>query len=198
MTRPATAALGLRVKSGWATAVLVVGPARSPRVVDRRVIELSDPAVPSSRQPYHAVMGATRRVAPIVERRLRQLVQRVTRRSVAGLLRDYRRAGHQVCAVGLVVGSTIDPTTIANEHIRAHALEGQLFRTALVNAAGSLRLPCTVVVEREAFATASGRLKRPPAGLKRAVGELGRALGGPWRAEEKTAAIAAWMILTRR
>jgi len=195
MTRPATAALGLRVKSGWATAVLVVGPARTPRVVDRRVIELSDPAVPSSRQPYHAVMEASRRDAPNVERRLRQLVQQVTRRSVAELLRGYRRAGHHVRAVGLVVGSTIDPARIANDHIRAHALEGQLFRTALATAAGALRLACTVVVEREAFATASGRLKRPAAGLKRAVGELGRALGGPWRAEEKTAALAAWMLL---
>src|SRR5207245_2359272 len=32
-------ALGVRVKSGWATAVLVAGPARAPRVVARRTVE---------------------------------------------------------------------------------------------------------------------------------------------------------------
>src|SRR5207247_3327661 len=72
-------ALGVRVKSGWATAVLVAGPARAPRVVDRRTIELSDPAVPASRQPYHAVMGARAGVAKQVERRLCRIVEQVTR-----------------------------------------------------------------------------------------------------------------------
>jgi hypothetical protein len=31
--------------------------------------------------------------------------------------------------------------------------------------------------------------------LKRALIGLGRSLGGPWRAEEKLAALAAWMVL---
>src|SRR2546430_2811419 len=78
----AEAAVGFRVKSGWATAVLLVGPARAPRVADRRVIELSDPAVPTSRQPYHAVMDAAPARGAKLERRLRSVVARITRRSV--------------------------------------------------------------------------------------------------------------------
>jgi len=50
------AAVGFRVKSGWATAVLLVGPVKLPRVIDRRVLKLSDPAAPQSSQPYHAVL----------------------------------------------------------------------------------------------------------------------------------------------
>src|SRR6266516_7568202 len=138
----------MRVKSGWATAVLVAGPARAPRVVDRRTIELSDPAVPASRQPYHAVMGARAGVAKQVERRLCRIVEQVTRQSVARLLADYRAGGHAVHGVALVVGRQIDPAKIANDHIRAHALEGRLFRTVLEQACRSLGLKSSVLIER--------------------------------------------------
>jgi hypothetical protein len=188
-------ALGVRVKSGWATAVLVAGPARAPRVLDRRTIELSDPAVPASRQPYHAVMGARTGDAKRVERRLCRIVEQVTRRSVARLLAEYRAGGHGVRRVALVVGSQIDPAKIANDHIRAHALEGRLFRMALDRAVRSRRLPCSVVVERAVYAAAAVTLQRPASRVRRAVTELGRAIAGPWRADEKTATLAAWMTL---
>lgn len=172
----------------------MAGPPRSPRVVDRRTIALSDATVPTSRQPYHAVMGARPTEAPQVERRLRGIVERVTRRSLAALLREYRRT-QRVGGVALVVGSTIDPATIGNDHIRAHALEGQLFRTALERAVRAGRLPCTTVVERALYATAAARLKRPARALKSAVGELGKVVDGPWRADEKAATLAAWLML---
>jgi hypothetical protein len=198
MSRPQTHALGVRVKSGWATAVLVAGPVRAPRVVDRRTIALSDPAVAASRQPYHAVMGARAPDAARVEATLRGVVARVTRRSMGALIAEYRAAGHVVRRVALVVGSMIDPARIGNDHIRAHALEGQLFRTALEGAVRARRLPCAVVVERAVYATAAGTLKRSERELKRAVTELGRSLEGRWRADEKTATVAAWMTLRGR
>lgn len=194
----AGATIGVRVKSGWATAVLVVGAARAPRAADRCVVELSDPAVPASRQPYHAVMGASPPDGEKIERYLRKVIERVSRRSVRALLKEYRTRGHDVRGVGLVVGSDIDPGRIANEHIRAHALEGRLFRTVLEAVVDSFGLPCGVVVEREAYALAARVLKRSEAELRSVVGELGRSLDGPWRADEKTASLAAWMMLRRR
>jgi len=175
--------------------VLVEGPARSPRVLDRRAIELSDARVPTSRQPYHAVRDASRGEAVKLERRLRGLVERVTQRSLAALLKEYRRQGQPVRRVALVVGSLIDPAKIGNDHIRAHALEGQLFRSALERAARAARLPCTTLVERALYDTAATRLKRSPAALRRTVTDLGGALGGPWRADEKAATLAAWLAL---
>src|SRR5205823_10492734 len=53
----ARAVVGCRVKSGWATAVLVTGPVAAPRVLDRQILELSDASVPTSRQPYHPAIG---------------------------------------------------------------------------------------------------------------------------------------------
>jgi len=175
----------------------VIGPARAPRVVDRQVIELSDVSVPTSRQPYHAVMAAPRGKRTALERRLRGIVERVTRRSLRRLLAGYRVHGRTVRGLALVVGSVIDPGSIGSPHIRAHALEGQLFRTALERAAGRGRVPCATHVERGLYDAAAARLKRTPAELKRRVAELGKAVAGPWRADEKTATVAAWMALAR-
>lgn len=49
-TPASRAAVAFTVKSGWAAAVLVAGPPASPRVVDSRTVELSDPALPESRR----------------------------------------------------------------------------------------------------------------------------------------------------
>ena len=45
-----SAALGFRVKSGWAVAVLLTGPARLPQLCDVQRIDLFDPRLPETRQ----------------------------------------------------------------------------------------------------------------------------------------------------
>jgi len=188
------AAIGFRVKSGRAIAVLLAGSIQSPQVLDRRVIDLCDPAIPETRQPYHARMGALETDEAKVERR-RKVVIRAANQSIAELMREYRNAGRRVRAAGLVVGSEIDPTTITNPHVRAHALEGRLFRTVLQDAVRSCRLPCSVVIERDVYIQAAKVLKRSEQDLKLSVTQLGRWLGGPWRSDEKTACLAAWLAL---
>jgi hypothetical protein len=194
-TTPATdTAIGFRVKSGWATTVLLACPAGSPRLLDRRVIGLCDPTLPETRQPYHARMGILETdEKKLIERR--KIVTQAANRSVTGLIADYRKAGYLVRAAGLVVGSDIDPARIANPHIRAHALEGRLFRTVVEEAVHSCGLTALVTVERHAYRHAAEVLKRPLDDLKRTVAILGRSLGGPWRADEKTAALVAWLVL---
>jgi hypothetical protein len=120
-------AIGVTVKSGWAAAVLLIGPPASPRVADSRRIDLSDPAIPESRQPYHAGFGTARTSGAGLTHLVRS-VRRFGRRSVSSLIRTYATAGHPPTGAGLVVGSMIDPDRIANAHIRIHALEGRLFR----------------------------------------------------------------------
>jgi hypothetical protein len=188
------AALGFRVKSGWATAVLVAGSMPSPQVLDRRTIDLCDPAIPESRQPYHARMGTLETDETKLKQRRKVVIQAASR-SVAELLSNHRNAGYHIRAAGLVVGSDIDPAKITNPHIRAHALEGRLFRTALEDALSSGGLSCQVIVERSAYSHAAKVFGRTEEDLKRVVGKLGRSLSGPWRADEKTASLAAWLAL---
>src|SRR5262245_16785453 len=128
---PAT--LGFRVKSGWAVAILLAGTVESPQVISRHVVELSDNNFPETKQPYHASMGKLEEDSSTIRRRT-AIVERMAKSSVVDLLEHCRTAGHEVRRAGLVVGSQIDPAKIANPHIRAHALEGRLFRTVLEDA----------------------------------------------------------------
>ncbi|HEY2934820.1 MAG TPA: hypothetical protein VGK99_24050 [Acidobacteriota bacterium] len=190
-----TTAVGFRVKSGWATAVLLGGPMEAPKVIDRRVVQLSDPAIPASCQPYHAALDLPAGDGVKAVARLVKIVERFGSRAVAELLTQYHDAGYRVLGIGLVVGSQVDPATIHNEHIRAHAEEGRLFRVVIENAGRNAGLATTVTVERQLLTRASQNLRTPELKLKKDVTALGSPLGGRWRAEEKAAALAAWMVL---
>lgn len=187
-------AVGVRVKSGWAATVVLGGPPGSPQVLDSFTLNLSDAAVPATRQPYHAGMGVaqtnTARLGQLIK-----LVERCARRSVAQLVRTCRANGRRIRGVGIVVGSDIDPQRIANPHIRAHASEGRLFRTVIERAAKRHALRTVTTVERDMMPLAAIALGQSEGALRRAVTELGGPASGPWRAEQKMAALAAWMIL---
>ena len=191
---PASIAIGFRVKSGYAIAVALQGPASAPAIVARRIVELSDPGSPGTRQPYHDGFFKQEDDLREIARRVK-IVRRCATRSVAALLRDDVLAGRRCCGAGLVVGSVIDPKTVGNLHIRAHASEGQLFRTVLEEALRPHGIACDVIVEKTMAGAAAARLRRSNAAIKRTVGGLGKALGGTWRADEKAACAAAWMAL---
>jgi hypothetical protein len=189
-------ALGFRIKSGWAAAILLAAPLEAPQVIKRRVVKLSDDAEPQSIQPYHAALETPGAEGAKIVERLRKVVLSAAEQSIKELLTNCHNAGHQVRAAGIVVGSDIDPTRIANDHIRAHALEGRLFRTAVEEALKLHGLRSSIIVERDAYARAAAQLARPEARLKRELTELGRSVGGPWRADEKMATLAAWLALS--
>ena len=194
MRRPLPCALGFRIKSGWATTVLLAAPT-APRVLDRRVCLLADPDSPETHQPYHAGLDTHEARTAKAVNRLVKAVERFAHRSVAGLIAEYRAAGYRIRGAGIVVGSLIDPASIANDHIRAHAEEGRLFRVVVEQAVRNCRLRVRVVREKELYAAAARALRVPAGRLRRRVARLGEDVEGPWRAEEKGAALAAWMVL---
>jgi hypothetical protein len=190
-------AVGMRVKSGVAIVVLLGKTADGPRLVDRRRIELCDPDIPASRQPYHAGFG-TEQTDTAAIARLTKIVERSARRSVARLIGDYRASGFEPRHAGLVVGSDIDPARITNPHIRAHASEGQLFRRVTEEALRDAGVSSAVWIEKVLAAKASAVLGRSEDHLKRATKDLGRGVEGGWRTDDKAAALAAWLALEVR
>ena len=195
MTKPRAAALGLRVKSGWAAAVLLTGTARSPQLCDVRRIELSDPQHPETRQPYHAAMGKLERDARKINQRV-DVVRGIAQQSIATLLAGYRRQNLRIRRAALVVGSQIDPDSIANPHIRAHAFEGRLFRSVLEESLRAHRIRANILIERHAYAHAVEELKQTNQNVRRKIQDFGRETETPWRAEQKLAAVAAWLALS--
>jgi hypothetical protein len=191
---PERFALGFRVKSGHAIAVALTGPAASPTPLARGVVALSDPTIEKTKQPFHDGFGTAQEDEAEIAR-LVKIIERCAGQSIDALLADARLSGRRCRRAGLVVGSVIDPAKVGNLHIRAHANEGRLFRAVLVDALGARQIACDVIVEKTLAAESAKALTRTNAQIAKALGEFGHALGGPWRAEEKAAASAAWMAL---
>jgi hypothetical protein len=197
-------AIGFRVKSGHAIAVILQGPVESPSPVARQVVELCDPGVAETRQPYHSGLGQAQEDPKTIARRVK-IIERATSASVSGLAAklglDPLEQGRPVssrrvaCRAALVTGSVIDPESVGNPHIRAHAYEGQLFRTVLEQALTAHGIRASVIVEKQLAETARRRLGRSDRAIKHRLTELGAAFGSPWRSDEKAAATAAWIAL---
>jgi hypothetical protein len=187
-------ALGFRVKSGFAVAVVLAGPYDAPVAVLRKIVPLSDPDVEETKQPYHDGFGTAQEDQKEIAR-LTRIIKRSADRSVADLVAEKTLAGRGCRGAGLIVGSLIDPATVGNPHIRAHANEGRLFRTVLEEALSHQGVKSAVMVEKTLGARATSALGRPLSQIRKVVAGFGETIGGPWRAEEKAAATAAWIVL---
>jgi len=188
-------AIGFTVKSGWACTVLVALVDGAARVLDHGRLELSDPALPESKQPYHDGAGTARKEGPALSRLLGS-VRTFAAASLKDRIARFRTPGYPLKGAGIVVGSLIDPRQIANDHIRIHALEGRLFREIVQDAAERAKLPCFLWRERDLLAAARETLGKPEAQLRIMLRDLGKPFPGPWRSEQKAAALAAWLVLT--
>jgi hypothetical protein len=200
MIKAQTAALGFRIKSGWAAVVLLTRPAHSSQLCDVNRVDLCDPRLPETRQPYHAGMGELETDSTTLNRRER-VVRCIAQQSLATLLVGYRQTGYSINRAALVVGSQIDPSTVTNPHIRAHALEGWLFRSVVEETLQEQRIRTDILLERDAYACVAARLKQSSDGVRQAIQDLGRSVpanSGPWRAEQKLAALAALFALGQR
>jgi hypothetical protein len=108
--------------------------------------------------------------------------------------------GYQVAAAGLLLAagrSLPDLPTVLTSHALIHTAEGEMFRDVLVRASEACALPVTGVRERDLLARAAEATGLPAPDLQRRVGEMGRALGPPWRQDEKLATLVAWLVLAR-
>jgi len=190
------AAIGFRVKTGRATGIIVAGTGALPQVLRRASVNLRDPKLPESFQPYHAALELPESEGAAVVQRATAAIQALATRAIGDLAKELHASGHRLSGIGLVVATDKDPGPLGRSHIRAHALEGRLFWKAMEQGADALGLPHLYILERDAFEAASVVLGRKPADLKSAVNEMGRTVGRPWSAEEKTATLAAWMALS--
>jgi hypothetical protein len=196
MTR---AALGLRTHSGWAALVAVTVSRAQLEIVERRRVELGDPAVAGPKQPYHEAEGRplaeARRIVGAYAREARSRAEDALR-SVIG---DLHLRGVEVsdCALLTASGRPLpDLKRILASHALIHSADGELFREALLEAALSQRLRTTRIAEKTLLSEASDALGTPPGQLQRAVAEAGKTLGPPWTQDQKLAALAAWLCLS--
>jgi hypothetical protein len=177
-------ALGWKTHSGWAALVVIAADEKTILVLDRRRVELVDPAdVYWAKQPYHAAEGLDREDAHDVVKRAITAAHRSAVRELRAALARAREADLAVTACGVVAGAPMPPWSVDEilaVHFRMHKAEGVLWSDALLHAAEVCALPRTAL--------------RDPKTPDR-IARLGRQIGPPWGADQKQAAHAALAAL---
>ena len=192
--------LGFAPHSGWAAVVVIGGTPANPLVLARERLELTDASLPGAKQPYHAIEGLPLAQAAA---RLETFRASAALRAVAGvrtLIEIARVAGIEPVGAGILDSSGRTGGSLAAilaSHALIHTADGNHFREALGSACSAARLPCTRIRQRDLPGEAARELKRTPAALTAAVARLARDVGSPWGADQKGAALIAWLLLAR-
>jgi hypothetical protein len=188
-------AIGFRAKTGRAICVVLGGGTGAPLVLKKFEMPLTDPKVPASFQPYHAVMELPWNQSQKAARKSVAAIEAVARKGVKNLIDELKSQGMKVSGVGIVGAPDRDLARIGNFHIRAHAAEGVLFRKVLNIAADANGLEWQIFPDKEFERSVNAKLGSQTARVRRQISELGRVVPAPWRADEKQAATAAWLML---
>jgi hypothetical protein len=86
---------------------------------------------------------------------------------------------------------------ILKSHASIHTADGDHFRNALAAAAARRGLTALRVRTRDLEVEAATAIRKAPQALQQAVGRLGLEVGPPWGADQKAAALLAWLVLAR-
>lgn len=184
-------AIGLRIKSGFAIAVVVSKAADDFVIEAVRKVALATEELPQSRFPYHPTIELPEREGAALSEQAVEEVRRTAAKEMRRMLAEC--SGIERAAV--VVGSVIDPDSLGNPHVRVHALEGKLFREVVAEALEHDGIECGVLVERDAYAKVAAEVSCTEQRLRTQIAALGQRNIKPWRSEEKLATLAAWWKL---
>jgi len=186
-------ALGAKAHTGWAMLVAIAGPVTSPTIVTRERVVLVEGGFERA-GVYHASLEVELPAARALVERIATEARQSARRALASLIEAQR----EVVACGVVAAKGRPPPpdleAILRSHALVHAAEGELYRDALVRAAGSLDLTVVAAPIAELEAAVAGALPRTTS-VAQVIAELGRAAGRPWAQDHKEAALAALAAL---
>ncbi len=194
---PAPAALGFRVHSGWAAVVAVSGPLTAPGVTGRWRIEMVAPGIPGSKQPYHAAENLELKEAEQFLLRCSDSSASLARKAIGECIHDTNKKGQRVFRCGILLASGRPVGTLAAilaSHALIHSAEGEFFRAVILDACKHHELQVIAVKEKDLFCRFLERHISQEA-LDQYLSSVGRAIGPPWRRDEKLAMLVAWLAL---
>ena len=179
--------------------VVIAGGVARPEVVLRGRAELADPCGRVKKNAYHAA----RALEPAAAAELVEAAERIAaNQAAAGLDRTVREAqeeGAVVRSCAVVVGASGEARleSILASHALVHAAEGRLYQRALLHGAESRGLDTIAVPKRSIWEHGEVALGVDRNELRQWIDELRREVGPPWAQDQKLAALAAWIALTK-
>lgn len=167
-------------------------------VLDRRRLQLCDSAAESAKQPYHRAEPMAFAEAESFIRRCREQTEALARAAIAEIT-DF--AGAQklaltTCSILSASGRKLPPLKeILASHALIHAAEGEFYRAAVAAACKRAGIAVLRIRERDACRQGADQLGVAETQLRQQLAAIGKALGPPWGADQKLAALAGWIVL---
>ncbi len=177
----------------------VSGNADAPEIVDRKHIVIIDRSMAGAAQPYHF---AEKLRSPRAESHLESCATvsgRLACAAIEEVLGELNRRNYSVagCAILLAAGRVLPPLAgILASHALIHTAEGEFFRKVFREAFEQLRVRVTGFRERDLSESAVGAFGNAAPAILQRISSMRSVVGSPWTKDEKTAALAAWMLLS--
>ena len=186
------AAIGLRLHSGWASAVLMAQDSAGNTgsgLIARRRISLCEK--PQAKQPYHAAENMDLREAEIFIAECRAATIRLAMDALTRL--GTESGARKLAGIGLTVSAPRELpalSSILRSHALIHAAEGLFYRDALIEAARRLEIKARAIANR-----AVPEFLDSARDLRETLERIGKKAGSPWTMDEKSASLAAFSLL---
>jgi hypothetical protein len=187
--------------SGWAAMVVLGKSAAGLEVLARSRIELIDAHDPDSKQPYHAVELVCVEEAVGRLDLYMAVAKSMAHQGIHAERANLEKRGYRLISVGILESAARKPSSLASilaSHAAIHAADGDHFRNALAAAAAQDGLAVRRIKSRALEGEAAADLCQPVQKLRDMVAGLGRQVGSPWGADQKQAALLAWLMLSGR
>lgn len=192
------AAIGVNVHSGWAAVVTIAGKHGAEEVLDRRRLVIIDSKVAGAAQPYHYVQSREIHAAETHLNRCSAESRRLAVEALTRIASELGDRGFVLVASALLLSSGRPLPGLADilaSHPLIHTAEGEFFRQCFRSAFEHLKIPLTSIRIRDLDDYVLKAFGKAATEVHNRIDGMGRTLGAPWTRDEKTAALAATIVL---
>ena len=194
------AALGVRMHSGWGALVAVQYHTGTVAVLERMRIAVTAPGRPGAIQPYHFAQKLDLKDAEKFLANCSATASQLAEAAIGSLVDALRARQYRIDGAAVLLASGRPLPALANilaSHPLIHAAEGVFFRQTFIAACETLGLSVTGIRERDLDESAHKSFGRAAPRIQKQISTLGHLLGPPWTADQKTATLAALLVLAR-
>jgi hypothetical protein len=194
----AAAAIGVSVHSGWGAVVIIAGNPGAEEVLDRRRVVIIDSKMAGAAQPYHYVQAKEIHAAEAHLNRCAAESRRLALEALTRVAAELGEKGFLLVASALLLSSARplpDLEKILASHPLIHTAEGEFFRQAFRTAFEHFKIPTARIPTRDLDDHALKAFGKAAPEIQKRIDGMGRSLGAPWTKDEKTAALAAAIVL---
>lgn len=191
--------VGVADHNGWAALVCVSVKDGSPRVVDRRRVELIEPGLP--KQPYeHDTVGMNAVEAERLVEEVRESAVHCAERALSRLRSSLGTTAEIVSIALRTAPLPRLPGSVAEVHASWHATvraDAMLYHDALCTSAASLGVNVDTFARGEERLRAAEATASTAERMSRFLSDLRKSLGPPWQQDHQAAAARAIAALGR-